>query len=321
MNKAKYALEIFNLRSGNSVRKIPFEKEGPNGVGVTNGFRIITKDCVLVASIPPKIQILDFNGIKKNSIPVIDKSNPVTYLSSNNEIPFLLGADFLYGAQPFFRDILRTTPSDLKNSTHIFKVNLNDGAAEAEWLKVFRPPHEWEEGKKSVDFTWADRYDSIIISPRADHRLWVISKKTSSLLEYKVAKSVNVNKFRIIEGFPVGDEGIIESLASDRYELFLFDQYRDVFYRFFFVGIDWETYNLSPRELFSNPPKVGILVLDKDLAIIGEHVFDNHVIETWNYFVGKQGLYVSTNNPNRADFDENVLRYDVIRFSGLTYED
>ena len=63
------------------------------------------------------------------------------------------------------------------------------------------------------------------------------------------------------------------------------------------------------------------MVLNQNLEILGEHLFENFQIEPWNYFVGKKGLYISTNNPNRDDFDENFLRYDIIRFEGLQYED
>lgn len=114
---------------------------------------------------------------------------------------------------------------------------------------------------------------------------------------------------------------MIEALANDRYELLLHDPYRDVFYRFFYIGVDWEQFNMTVRNLFSNRPKVGLMILDKNLEILGEHVFQEHEVETWNYFVGPKGLYVSTNNFNRDDFDENVLRYDILRFSGLKYED
>ncbi len=63
------------------------------------------------------------------------------------------------------------------------------------------------------------------------------------------------------------------------------------------------------------------MILDNNLEVLGEHLFDNFQIEPWNYFVGRKGLYVSTNNPNREDFDENFLRYDIIRFGGLKYGD
>jgi hypothetical protein len=63
------------------------------------------------------------------------------------------------------------------------------------------------------------------------------------------------------------------------------------------------------------------MVISSNLDLIGEHLFETHQIQPWNYFVGRKGLYVSTNNPNRDDFDENVLRYDIIRFDGLEYDE
>ena len=320
-NKALNSINFFSLSSKKIVNEIKLNVEGPNGVGLTNGFRIISQDCLFVASIPPKIQILNFDGKKINSITVSNSANPVNYLSSNNEIPFLLDRNFIFGAQPFFRNIYNTTSKDLLTSKHVFRINLNNEKPTAEWLEVYRPQDEWEFGKKSLEFTWTDRFDSIIVSPRLDHRLWVISKSKGLLLEYKDAKSSSINSFMIIKDTFAGDQGIIESLESDRCELIQYDRYRDVFYRFFIIGIDLENYAFTPRQLFSNQPKIGVLILDGNLNAIGEHIFPDHYAQTWNYFVGRKGLYVSTNNPNRDDFDENVLRYDIIRFEGLKYDE
>ncbi|WP_339702823.1 DUF4221 family protein [Algoriphagus aquimarinus] len=320
LNKSLNRIEIFNLETKVSERQIPLAKDGPNRVGVTNGFQIVALDCLLLATIPPQIKIIDFNGIIKKSIPVNDQENKVNFLSSNNEIPLLFGANSVFGAQPFFQNFFKMNKKDIAKYTPIYKINLSDKSL-AEWLQISHPSDIWENGKKTEKFSWADRYDTIIVAPHADHRLWLISKDRGNLLGYKDGKSISVNNFHIINELSSGDKGIIENIVSDRYEIILHDSYRDVFYRFFFVGIDWESYNLSPRDLFANRPRTGVLVLDKNLNIIGEHVFEDHAIENWNYFVGKKGLYVSTNNPNRDDFDENFLRYDIIRFEGLEYED
>ncbi|GMQ31218.1 DUF4221 family protein [Algoriphagus confluentis] len=318
-NKIGPRIEIFNLDSKHHVTSIKLAQDGPNRVGIANGFRIIAQDCLLIASIPPSIKILNFEGIKHKDIPVLDTINHVNFLSSNNEIPFLFSDHELFGAQPFFRNFFETTPKDVSSYSHIYKVNLT--TEKAEWLPISHPSDAWDEGKKTPNFTWTDRNDSIVVSPQTDHRLWIISKRGGNLLGYKEVHSTSVNRFQIIKGLPEGDKGIIEALASDRYELILHDPFRDVFYRFFFMGVDWENYNLGYRNLYSNRPKIGVLVLDKNLEVIGEKVFDDNYLEAWNYFVGRKGLYVSTNNPNRDDFDENILRYDIIRFEGLEYED
>jgi len=318
-NKIGPRVEIFKLAPFKHIRSIELAIDGPNRVGIPNGFRIVSKDSLLIASIPPQIHTLSFDGIKKSSIQVIDTINHVNYLSSNNELPFLFDEQILFGAQPFFRDFLQTNPDNINSYSHIYKVDLK--SKKTDWLPISHPSDFWNEGKKTPHFAWTDRYDTIVVSPQTDHRLWLISKQNGKLIGYKETKSVYVNKFQIVNGFPEGDKGIIEGLASDRYELMLHDPYRDVFYRFFFIGVDWEDYTMGYRDLFANRPKIGLMLLDKNLNILGEHVFPDHHIEAWNYFVGKDGLYVSTNNPNRDDFDENFLRYDIIRFEGLNYED
>lgn len=322
LNKTDFSIGLFEIEKKQLILKIPLAKEGPNGVGLDNGFQIVSQDCLFLATIPPQIKILDFNGKVKYKIAINDNENKVNFLSSNNEIPFLFGHKKLFGIQPFLNNFLKISENEALSINPIYQVDFSKPTADVSWLQVKRPSGIWDEGKKDVNLSWADKYDSIIVAPYTDHRLWVISKKEGKLIGYKEAKTTSVTKFQIIKESYIGDKGIIENLESDRYEIILYDQYRDVFYRFFYIGIDLEQFkNISPRTLFSNNPKVGVLVLDNNLDILGEHIFEDHHIETWNYFVGKKGLYVSTNNPNRDDYDENFLRYDIIRFEGLEYED
>jgi hypothetical protein len=320
-NKTSPRLEIFNLDTKKSAKSIYIQSEGPNGVRSFNGFTIIAKDCLLLAAIPPKLQILDFEGNKKRSIPINDPENKVNWLGSTNVLPFLFKDSILFGSQPFFTDIYQTTENEAKISKPFYNVNLASENSNVYWLQIRRPEDEWKNGKISPNLAWADRYDSIIISPISDHRLWIISKKEEKLLGYKEVKSSLIKNFRTLKDYPVGDKEIIIGLEAGRYELIQYDKYRDIFYRFFFAPINLENYTFTASDLYVNKPKIGILLLDKNLDIIGEHVFPDHTVENWNYFVGRKGLYVSTNNPNRDDFDENYLRYDIIRFEGLEYDE
>jgi hypothetical protein len=320
-NKSVHGIEIFNLKTGAHKKKIKLQREGPNGSGSVNGFRIFSNDSLLVASYPQKLMLFNFEGIKTSEFPIKDTKNDVNYISSTSEIPFLFDGKKVFGAQPFFRDFFDMTASDLNKYSHVYQLDMKSANPQAEWLPISNPEDSWNEGKKGAKFTWTDRGDSILVSPYNDHRIWVISKKSGELLNRVEVKAPFVNQFHIIKGLPSGDEGIIEELESDRYELLLYDQFRAVFYRFYFVGIDVNDFEVHYRELYSNRPKIGLLVLDTNLKIIGNHLFNTHQIEPWNYFVGQKGLYVSTNNPNRDDFDENYLRYDIMRVEGLEHED
>ncbi|KEO71647.1 DUF4221 family protein [Anditalea andensis] len=314
MNKVSSSIEIYDLNSRKSVKSIQLQSEGPNGVGVHNGFHILSKDSLLLASIPPKVLLLDFEGNKLGTFPVEDKDNKVNYLASNNKIPFLFSGNEIFGTQPFFDDFFYMKAEKIPSYKHIYKFQLSSATPEVEWLPVSHPSDIWNDGKKTEDFSWTDRQDSIIVSPSTDHRLWIISKKQGELLAYKNVKSAFVNKFQIINKLPEGEKGIIDNLASDQYGIIQYDPYRDVFYRFFSPGVDWEDYNIGHRDLFSYRPKTGITVLDKNLDVIGEYVFEDFYIEPSNYFVGKKGLYISTNHPLSEGFDENFMKYDIIQF-------
>lgn len=322
LNKTDFSIGIFEMEQKRLNVTIPLTKDGPNGVGLDNGFHILSMDSIFLATIPPKIRILNFDGKLIQSISLDNKSNSVNFLSSNNEIPFLFSHNKLFGIQPFFNDFFNISENEAISINPIYQVDFSTPITEVSWLPIKRPSGIWEEGRKDENLSWTDRFDSIVVAPYSDHRLWVISKRERKIISTIEAKSKFVNNFQILKQSDIGgDKGIIESLNKERYEIIQYDKYRDVFYRFFFKSINWEDYSLSPRKLFSNRPLVGVLVLDSNLATIGEYVFDAHHIQPWNYFVGKKGLYVSTNNPNRDDFDENFLRYDIIRFEGLEYED
>lgn len=324
LNKIGPAIEIYNLKTKNLSKRIKLQKDGPNKVGLDNGFVIKSNDTIILASIPPKIMILNFQGEIIRRIPIKESlGNEVNFLCSNNYIPFLFQDDFLFGAQPYFQNIFEMNQRDLQEMKHFYKIDLKDSIPITQWLDTFRPTDSWKKGKKDGDFSWADRYDSILISPNYGHKSWLISKKTSHLIGYFDLRSTEIKDFYTVKKYsPVGDEGIIEDLEKGMYEILLFDSYRDVFYRFFFRPIDPSLFpEFTTRQLFADRPQMGVLIIDSSLKILGEYHFPKLGIDPWNYFVGRKGLYVSTNNPSRDDFDENVLRYDIIRFEGLNYEE
>ncbi|WP_143155974.1 hypothetical protein [Cyclobacterium lianum] len=85
-----------------------------------------------------------------------------------------------------------------------------------------------------------------------------------------------------------------------------------MFYRLFFPGFEMDQLgeDLNYRDLIISRPYLGVMVLDSDLNIIGEHVFDKFQIYTLsNRFVGKKGLYLSMNNIFDPDYDEEMFRY------------
>jgi hypothetical protein len=69
-----------------------------------------------------------------------------------------------------------------------------------------------------------------------------------------------------------------------------------------------ESYNHDDLEL--SRPYMGVMVLDGDLNVLGEHIFAQfEVFSQWNHFVGENGLYLSMNKVFNPEYNEDELRY------------
>ncbi|MEG0464812.1 MAG: hypothetical protein RR592_13220, partial [Bacteroides sp.] len=63
--------------------------------------------------------------------------------------------------------------------------------------------------------------------------------------------------------------------------------------------------------------KMIIIILDKDMNVVGETLFPEYTYNAYLLFVRKDGLYVSATHFKRPDFDENRLRFQKIELVKL----
>ena len=56
--------------------------------------------------------------------------------------------------------------------------------------------------------------------------------------------------------------------------------------------------------------RFSVLILDKDLNLVGETLMPDNCYRSNLYYVGDDGLYMSTNHYNNPDFDEDSLRFE-----------
>ena len=96
--------------------------------------------------------------------------------------------------------------------------------------------------------------------------------------------------------------------TSPRYEGLLYDKYREVFYRFCFPAVEVESEEaLNQLRMFSKD--FSIMILDKDLIILGEKRFEGYNYVPNNIFVAREGLYISVNHPDNYDNEEDFLSF------------
>ena len=88
----------------------------------------------------------------------------------------------------------------------------------------------------------------------------------------------------------------------------IYDKYRKVYYRFFQPACE-----VSPNENITDLMKTGkkfsIMILDKDFKVIGETLSPENIYIPVMFFILKDGLYISDNNFQNPEFNENVLSF------------
>jgi len=253
----------------------------------------------------------------KKAIP--DGLFPVSSVGVNSETPLIQHAGKIFGAQPFFMNHHGMRKEDIKKHQLIYSYDIIKDSIQ--WHDVFYPEDYWDKGKKLSLFFWSEREGEIYIAPSYDHEIQVFDLSSTTIVGRKQVKASQINSFDYVNDFPSGgNEGMINNLKYDRYGFLLYDKYRDVFYRFFLPGIELEDDFPSDKlsQWDNSKPYTGIMILDTDLNIIGEHMFDKfEVHSSFNFLVGKKGLYVSQNNLNHPDYDEDRFRYILLE---LEYE-
>ncbi|AFL84176.1 hypothetical protein Belba_1566 [Belliella baltica DSM 15883] len=304
-------LQISEFPSGKLKLNIPLEFESEKRTKRFTGGTLIAEDSIFVTFYPPSLGMINFKGDLTFEQKLPESNYRVSHIGNGSMIPLFKSNGRIYGAQPFLMDHHRMSKEDVQKQQLVYSVSLEeDGAA---WHEVFYSPTYWDEGKKLSYFSWAKRGDLIYISPFYDHQIQVFDTKTNQVVNVKTVKSSQVDNFNVVNQMPENEsKSVIATLESGQYETFLYDKYRDVFYRVFLPPYPIEKqYEIEELRLMERSrPKTGIMVLDADLNILSEHIFDLFQVHSSdNFLVGKEGLYVSTNNMNSPSFTDDQMSY------------
>ncbi|MCC5936872.1 MAG: DUF4221 family protein [Lunatimonas sp.] len=322
-NHVEKNYQFIDFSKGEVNHKIPLTFEGPNSVKGFLGATLTGADSIWLTFSPPAIGLINFKGelLLKRQVP--NEMVSVTALITTFYKPIIqIGAE-IYGPQPYFMDHHEMGKELIAKHQLVFSYSF--GTESTSWHEVFYSNTYWDNGKKLTDYSWDEREEKIYIAPYYDHQIQVFDSATKRVVKRKEVKSVYVNRFNFVDNIPSGfEEANKNTLESEQYGPFIYDRFRDIFYRVFIPSYksDNELSSEELRFIVRSRPYAGIMVLDNELNVLGEHLFDKFEIHTsTNMFVGEKGLYISLNNENHPDYDENHFRYRVVRFNvGGDYE-
>ncbi|MCH7401281.1 DUF4221 family protein [Belliella kenyensis] len=312
MARTPFGINFYNLDLKTKIHHLELSADGINKVGVTNGFHVQSKDSIFITSIAAQISLLDFAGNKLRDVRIDGSSQYIQSISSKNYRPLVIENQKIYGAYPFVTQHWETPPKDISKFQHLFEYDLN--SSKIRWLDYALPEGFWDQGIFSPEFSLVSKGDSIITLFSRDLKLNVFSKSKNKIIDVKELKIPGDISFARFKRRPAGNEGILKELGTEVIKGFIFDKYRERFIVILELRIDPEQHSMSLLELYSSRPDFKLVVLDSNFEYVGEALFKNYEADQNEIFVGKEGLYVSVNNQNHYNFDENFLVYKRIDF-------
>lgn len=134
----------------------------------------------------------------------------------------------------------------------------------------------------------------------------IVTKDHITSQKYEVKSKYLTNAKCILEN--ESDIMGIERAACKQstYWHFVYDKYRDVYYRFAFLPCELEP-NDNPMDVKLHRQQFSVIILNNKFEVIGETLFPKDKYSPKMFFVGKKGLYISESNPKNSAFDENKL--------------
>jgi hypothetical protein len=292
-------LELYSLESGGLVSKLKFQEEGPAGVGRLSAISILALDSILI--FPPFTNEYFGGNLTNKTLKKGEFQKPDGFSSINSQtrffrsIPFLKD-NYLYTKTLFGGNYLLLENEELSGKPLMYRVDLSDGAVE--FSKFTFPDDYWADGKRHYEFSSALNDNQLVFSFHSDHNIYY-GVSFDEPLKKKLAKSKYLSQE--FEDLPLGSDANARRryfATTGHYGNLLYDQFRDVYYRFCYPKKEVEK-DEDLRELVMFPQEFSVMILNSELDVIGETLLGNNddKYATSNVFVGPAGLYISVNHP------------------------
>lgn len=309
-NRPQNSIEIFNLRTGLHFKTIKLPREGPNSISdINGGFSVISMDSIFISNSQlGRIHMFDTNGILLKTFDHTDTS----YYSANN----LIGLNTKFYSDiykynnnlifPFFTPQFPIKPSDdIVYDLQVVKLySINNG--------IFMNSGLHFEPQVYDPLSLLVANSNTMLNGRYYYQIATQSKIrfTDDFLIKKIkeAKSRYHTDYVKMNDYP---EDILTYNAKEfSYRSLLADPFRQVIYRTVKLPVEDILKSDLSKEFEDVYERVSIMILDKELNVLGEVLFHNSNY-SWNEcFVGKKGLYLLRSSYHPLYYEPQIT-YDI----------
>ena len=326
--KKQHEILIYDIEHQNLHKRIPLEKEGPNGIPTIWGCIPFfdSNNFLFSQHNAGRVTVADGEGnvLRRYNIRQTTKKNALwadcRFGTSFFHTPSFCKDSIAYFSNGIFRHYMigqrmnrenwKVVPMfnslNLKNG-HVGTLPINYPDIFEDDVKVpagggynFTYDYNYKEGRLVCSLTG---YDSIMVSDDLKQVRWHNGKS-------RYLKSIRPRVYEA-NGF----DWLRESKGGPKYHNIMYDKYRDVYYRIAEFPYEFKA-NESPFDDLKGR-EFSVIVFDKDFNIIGETKFPGNKYFYKMSFVGRDGLYISENNLANPEFDENKLVFACFKLEDI----
>lgn len=195
--------------------------------------------------------------------------------------------------------------NDLASYPIAVEVNMKNGMAQKLPLKY---PKLWAKKLLYPIFDYSREFDgkNFIFSFNVSDYIYVTDDNISFekyLCKSEYLKSEPINYYN-----PDPYIAKKQNVENASYGSVLYDKYRNVYYRFVYPQCELSKQD-DLSEAFKTRKQFSIIILNSKFQIIGESLFPENIYMPRMFFIKEDGLYISNNNFNNPEFNENALKF------------
>ncbi len=319
-NDEESEILVYDMNTRRHVKTITLDREGANGVGAFSGYYIRSwNEIYIPCMMKSEIDVVNEKGHIWKRLPYseTDQGKRAMPFVAGTRTPLTIINQKIYIPQS---PNLSLTDKVMEDSP--VTLMLDTATRQLSEFELRFPPvltsEELSRGTLGVESAYGQCYDgtNFLYSFFFDENLFVVSP--DGKLERKIkAKSRYLDRIYADKRVPSDLGDLAKTLCEiPFYGALIYDKYRDVYYRFVYPETEMLATDNCVDIWLLGRSRFSIIILNKNLEVIGETLFPDNVYASKLFFIRKDGLYLSTSfvkNPNFSDDELTFERIEMIQ--------
>lgn len=306
-------IQIYEIRSGKLVKKVNIAGEGKDAVpGGFLGYYMESFDEIIIPSSYSQIlYVVDTAAVVKRKI-LFDDDPSFCPVITNSALKLTFIKDTLYLPQ-----LVNTYwKKEMMNKSRIcFTIDTLSGNKYL--LPMGFPPlisHKDIGTSAGFGAHYSNAFDGthFVYSFFFNDKIYRTTSSHERIEEIKI-NSRYIHDVEVIRVKSADMNDVIKAMCEyPTYGNIVYDKYREVFYQFAFPKSEIDVKD-DPSQLYSSGRSLfSIIILDRELNILGETLFPECTYNPNLYIVLEDGLFLSTNHIKSPAYDDDMLTFEKI---------